>query len=193
MRAPAARPGARPAIFVRPNHATGRRPRPTAAVGNFGTDATPPTSAPSPRDPAAAAWFSLTVAAAAATAVLTPLHVAFDSPAAFYAGDGAAAAQATLAAVWAVDAGLAWRARRADAAAPLSDGGLASPTAADASTLALDVVSIVPLDVIAIELAGGVQAVGDDALPYFFLLRLTTLLRLHRVRSAFQALEYDTR
>lgn len=188
----AARPPPRAPRIVRPSRAPPRPlapPRP-AAVGDLGDASTSPAS---PRDPAAAAWFSLTVAAAAATAVLTPLHVAFDDPASFYAGDAATAAQAALAGVWAVDAGLSWRARRADAAAPTSDSGPAPASAPpSASTLALDIVSIVPWDAIAVAAAGGVEAAGD-ALPFYLLLRLTTLARLHRVRSAFQALEYDTR
>lgn len=62
------------------------------------------------------------------------------------------------------------------------------------STFALDVLSVVPWDFIAVALAGGASAAASSGLlPGLSLLRLATLGRLHRVRAAFAQLEYDTR
>jgi len=59
----------------------------------------------------------------------------------------------------------------------------------------LDVASVVPWDFFAVfAFAGGPQAAAaSGVLPFLSLLRLATLARLHRVRTAFSQLEYDTR
>lgn len=165
---------------------TAARPLPPLrALGGLGS-ADYDDEAPSPtlggRD---RAWWVVTVAVAAATAVVVPFDVAFGDAPSFYGSPLTTPAvwiEASLACVWAADAALAFRRAASDAAAPREA----------AARLALDALAFVPVDAVAVVVAGGVDGAGE-ALPMLALFRLLSLLRLHRVRSAFAALEYDTR
>lgn len=141
------------------------------------------------------AWYATTVAAAAATLVLTPLHVAFGDTAEFYAApfaNGDTWAEAGLAAVWAVETSRSAAARRRggegrDVASDLRTSD--ASTSPSSPPLLLDVAAVVPFDVIALAC---LSAGGAPLPPWLPLLRLTSLLRLHRLRDAFRSLEYNT-
>ena len=173
-----------------------------AAAGSRGGNPTPPPppSASTPATTAAArAWWWATVGVAAATAVHTPLVLAFADFPAFYSGqDPGAWVEAALAAAWAVDA-VAARAAAPEAGTTLDDAavsaatlGSAAPATDRAATGWLDLAATVPFDFLAVAALGGPAAAAQaGALPYLALLRLASLLRLHRLRAGFAFLELN--
>ncbi|KAK9791836.1 hypothetical protein WJX73_006514 [Symbiochloris irregularis] len=135
-------------------------------------------------------WWTVVAVAAAFTGFFTPWQLSFADADSLYSLDRLdSIVEVLLIGVFAADALIERQLTSNDASE--TEHGSDLPTEEFWAKLRIDLLSILPLDVFAVYLAGGPASLQPRTLQVYSLLRLFHLARLDKVRSAFAKLEYD--